>query len=414
MSEKIKLGDKTVTGNLAADPQVVVTQDGKRLTTLRVLENQRVFSREQQQWVDGETTGYDVAIGHARLADNALKGLHKGDRVTVRGEYQVSPYVNRSTGEAGLNHRVSARDVSVSMFNDRMAEQDVSADLDQRVDQEVGTSKSAVDHVAWLQRDVPWAALGAQTDRSVSDRIPVEALEQDPALVEEVYKTVPAQDTSHWAAVRQGSRADVMRFGRSVTNAYVDAAVAGEITEHYPAADIAEKIAISRRGQVEDFVQAEMVHSIDDPVSIAPRDEQAQWAAMRENILAARQAFGLSTDDEDVNAEFAEQVIDRYSVERVAELIDTHEQAIADKEQLAAAGFGERAPLSGPGTPPPPGPPEQNGTIEFGEPMPSQRRDDAKRKQRPSRGVSVMSPEHLAAQKLNDLPTRPGTSGPSM
>lgn len=107
MSTKMKMGDRTVTGNLADDPREVSARDG------------RTFDREQQQWVDGEAVGYDVAIQNDRLRQHALHGLSKGDRVTVRGTYEVSSYVNKNSGEAGLNHRIGARDVSVSMFDDR-------------------------------------------------------------------------------------------------------------------------------------------------------------------------------------------------------------------------------------------------------------------------------------------------------
>ena len=107
MSTKMKMGDRTVTGNLADDPREVSARDG------------RTFDREQQQWVDGEAVGYDVAIQNDRLRQHALHGLSKGDRVTVRGTYEVGSYVNKNSGEAGLNHRIGARDVSVSMFDDR-------------------------------------------------------------------------------------------------------------------------------------------------------------------------------------------------------------------------------------------------------------------------------------------------------
>lgn len=140
MSENIKLGEKSLTGNLADDPHKVTTNNGREMTVMRVLENQRVYDREEQQWVDGETTGYDVAIGNERLADNAVKGLQKGDRVTVRGDYQVVSYTNWD-GVSGLNHRLWARDVSASMFNDRMAAPDVERDVDQRVQQDVETSQ---------------------------------------------------------------------------------------------------------------------------------------------------------------------------------------------------------------------------------------------------------------------------------
>lgn len=132
MSEKVNLGKKSVTGNLVRDPKRVTPDNGIPLTVLRVIENHRVFDRDQQQWIDGESTGYDVAIGQDRLAKNALDGLKKGDLVTVRGQYSVDSYVTKR-GEAGLNHRLWAHDVSISMFNDRLAQQDDISDTSRSV-----------------------------------------------------------------------------------------------------------------------------------------------------------------------------------------------------------------------------------------------------------------------------------------
>lgn len=141
-NQKIKMGDTTVTGNLADDPREITTPDGRSFTAMRILENRRAFDREQQQWVDGETVGYDVAIQNERLRQRALHGLSKGDRVTVRGNYEVSPYVNKNTGEAGMNHRLGAREVSVSMFDDRF-HASVAADRDGAVavDRDVSTER---------------------------------------------------------------------------------------------------------------------------------------------------------------------------------------------------------------------------------------------------------------------------------
>lgn len=90
-----------------------------RIDCFRLVENQRVYDRQQQEWVDGEPVGYDVAIRQERLGRHALNALHRGDRVTVSGVYQVSPYVHKRTGEPGLNRRIAACDVSISMFDDR-------------------------------------------------------------------------------------------------------------------------------------------------------------------------------------------------------------------------------------------------------------------------------------------------------
>ena len=119
MVDREKMRDMSVTGNLTDAPRQREGRDGSSFVTMRVIENLREFDREQQQWVDGASVGYDVAIGNERLGKHSLENLSKGDRVTVRGDVQVSPYVHKETGEPGLNRRMSARDVQVSMFDDR-------------------------------------------------------------------------------------------------------------------------------------------------------------------------------------------------------------------------------------------------------------------------------------------------------
>lgn len=118
MVDREKMRDTSITGNLTDAPRLREGPNGS-FVTMRVVENQREYDREQQQWVDGSSVGYDVAIGNERLAKHSLNNLSKGDRVTVRGDVQVSPYVHKETGEPGLNRRMHARDVQVSMFDDR-------------------------------------------------------------------------------------------------------------------------------------------------------------------------------------------------------------------------------------------------------------------------------------------------------
>lgn len=141
-NQKIKMGDTTVTGNLADDPREVTAANGRTFTVMRIIENRRTFDREQQQWVDGEKVGYDVAIQNDRLQQRVLHGLSKGDLVNVRGNYEISPYINKKTGEAGMNHRLGAREVSVSMFDDRF-DPSVAANRDAAVavDRDVSTER---------------------------------------------------------------------------------------------------------------------------------------------------------------------------------------------------------------------------------------------------------------------------------
>lgn len=141
-NQKIKMGDTTVIGNLVDDPREFTAANGRTFTAMRIIENRRTFDREQQQWVDGEKVGYDVAIQNDRLQQRVLHGLSKGDLVNVRGNYEIRPYINKKTGEAEINHRLVAREVSVSMFDDRF-DPSVAANRDAAVavDRDVSTER---------------------------------------------------------------------------------------------------------------------------------------------------------------------------------------------------------------------------------------------------------------------------------
>ncbi|MGM7670256.1 single-stranded DNA-binding protein [Microbacterium sp. A93] len=108
------VGKKTVQGNLTADPRTVHTKAGQDMVVFKMAENHRQFNESSRQWQDSDPTFYDVAVDRDRLGANVLSSLHKGDRVTVSGNYQVGAY-STSTGQPGLNHRIWAEDVAASM-----------------------------------------------------------------------------------------------------------------------------------------------------------------------------------------------------------------------------------------------------------------------------------------------------------
>jgi single-strand DNA-binding protein len=72
----------TITGNLAADPEMRYTQQGKAVTSVTVMTSRR--TKEGDQWVDVDTTPWKVTAWE-RLAENVAETLHKGDPVVVVG-----------------------------------------------------------------------------------------------------------------------------------------------------------------------------------------------------------------------------------------------------------------------------------------------------------------------------------------
>ena len=109
---------KTIQGNLVEDPKQIQTQNGPMVVMTVAEQNQR-FDRESQQYVDMDPTYYDVGISREKLGQNVLASVHKGDRVSVTGNYAVEPYVSKK-GEPGLNHRIWAEDVGASMQFDQV------------------------------------------------------------------------------------------------------------------------------------------------------------------------------------------------------------------------------------------------------------------------------------------------------
>lgn len=109
------VGEKTVSGYLVDDPKEVTTRTNKQMVVARLAENRRVLDRETQQWKDGPTTFYDVAVEMRReqLAQNTLASLRKGAHVVVSGGHHVEPVIVNE--EPRLNHHIWAKDIAVSL-----------------------------------------------------------------------------------------------------------------------------------------------------------------------------------------------------------------------------------------------------------------------------------------------------------
>lgn len=71
----------TIHGNLAADPELRQTPDGKVVAHLRVLERTR---RHQDEWIADPEPGHDVVVRGA-TGENLVESLREGDRVLVIG-----------------------------------------------------------------------------------------------------------------------------------------------------------------------------------------------------------------------------------------------------------------------------------------------------------------------------------------
>ncbi|YAL84235.1 single-stranded DNA-binding protein [Dermacoccaceae bacterium W4C1] len=81
----------TVTGHLGADPELRATKAGEPFAALRLGSTPRVFMRQDQVWVDGPTSWYQV-YAYGGLATNVLNSLTKGDPVLVCGTLVIREY----------------------------------------------------------------------------------------------------------------------------------------------------------------------------------------------------------------------------------------------------------------------------------------------------------------------------------
>lgn len=83
------MATRTITGNLAADPEVV--QAGSiKITKFRVIENTGEYRRGEYVEHDTPTTHYVEA--KFELGENAAATLHKGDAVIVVGREHTSSW----------------------------------------------------------------------------------------------------------------------------------------------------------------------------------------------------------------------------------------------------------------------------------------------------------------------------------
>ncbi|MDE0546946.1 single-stranded DNA-binding protein [Microbacterium sp. C7(2022)] len=74
----------TITGNLAADPEMRRTSQGVPVVNFRVGSSVRRFDRAQGTWTDESTNWYSVSAFRG-LGQNAFHSLRKGSPVVVSG-----------------------------------------------------------------------------------------------------------------------------------------------------------------------------------------------------------------------------------------------------------------------------------------------------------------------------------------
>jgi single-strand DNA-binding protein len=81
----------TVVGRLATDVSQRTLTSGDKVSTFRMVSTERRFSRDDQEWVDGEQLWVNVTCWR-KLAENVSGSLFKGDNVVIAGRLYQRRY----------------------------------------------------------------------------------------------------------------------------------------------------------------------------------------------------------------------------------------------------------------------------------------------------------------------------------
>jgi single-strand DNA-binding protein len=102
----------TITGNLAADPELKFTNNGVAVANLRVAVTQRIQDKDGT-WRDGETSFHRVNVWRQQ-AINLADSLSKGDRVMVTGRLRQRSW-ETPEGERRSATEIDADEVGASL-----------------------------------------------------------------------------------------------------------------------------------------------------------------------------------------------------------------------------------------------------------------------------------------------------------
>lgn len=99
-------------GNLAADPELRHTQNGRAVVRFTVIENRR--RRTADGWENAEPNVFRVEAWD-QPAENVAASLHTGERVHVEGRVVTDRWDDKDTGAPRTAQHVVADEVSFSL-----------------------------------------------------------------------------------------------------------------------------------------------------------------------------------------------------------------------------------------------------------------------------------------------------------
>lgn len=84
----------TIVGNLTDDPELRFTPGGDAVCNFTIASTPRTYSRETQQWEDGETLFMRCSVWKQK-AENVAESLQRGYRVIAQGRIKQRSYETR-------------------------------------------------------------------------------------------------------------------------------------------------------------------------------------------------------------------------------------------------------------------------------------------------------------------------------
>lgn len=103
----------TVTGNLTADPELRYTQSGLAVVNFTIASTPRVFSKEDNDWKDGEAL-FLRASAWREHAENIAASLHKGAAVMASGVLKQRTYETKE-GEKRTSIELEVEDIGPTL-----------------------------------------------------------------------------------------------------------------------------------------------------------------------------------------------------------------------------------------------------------------------------------------------------------
>lgn len=103
----------TIAGNLAADPELKFTPNGKAVASFTIMSSKSV-KKEDGTWENTDVTAWSVKCWN-KLAENVCESLRKGMGVIVQGTAAQVSWEDKNSGQKRSKIEVTAFNVGVDL-----------------------------------------------------------------------------------------------------------------------------------------------------------------------------------------------------------------------------------------------------------------------------------------------------------